>query len=274
MIKGMTGFGVASANVKPWGRLTVEVRSINHRFLDIVFHLPNGFSRLEEDFKKEIEKYLLRGRLTVALHLNGGLAQRACINKALLRQYFLELQRVKQELRLRAEIDINNLMHLPGVWTVEEVQAGAESVTALRVLLRRALDGLARCRQKEGQLVHRDLLGRCHFIKETLQQINTRYAQVLRRRAAQIASPEEQNGFLKSADITEELVRLKFHLKTAMAKLNSSGAVGKETDFIAQEMQREINTVGAKSIDAAVSGKVVQIKSEIEKIREQLQNVE
>ena len=274
MIKGMTGFGAATGNVKPWGRLTLEIRSINHRFLDIVLHLPGGFSRLEDELKQEITKRLVRGRVTCTLNINGGATQKASLNKALLRRYFLELQKVKRELRLREEININNLMHLPGVWTVEEVQAGNESAAAIKLLLKKALDELVRCRQKEGQQMHRDLIGRLRRTREILSQIHARYAQVLRHRVAQIASPEEQNAFLKDADITEELVRLRFHLKSAMARLNSSGAVGKELDFIAQEMQREINTVGAKSIDAAVSGKVVQIKSEIEKIREQLQNIE
>jgi uncharacterized protein (TIGR00255 family) len=274
MIKSMTGFGVASANVKPWGRMTMEVRSINHRFLDIVFHLPGGLACVEDDLKRDIEKRLSRGRITVAVNLSGGVTQKVSVNSALLRQYYLELKKAKDELRLRDEININTLMHLPGIWSVEDIKARKESLPGVRALLKKTLDELTRGRVREGEQIYNDLMARCRMIQDMLAQIQARYKKVLGQKASELSSPDEQNGFLKSADITEELVRLGFHLKSAKAKLNGSVAVGKELDFVAQEMQREINTVGAKSVDAAVSGKVVQIKSEIEKIREQLQNVE
>jgi uncharacterized protein (TIGR00255 family) len=274
MIKSMTGFGTATANVKPWGRMTMEVRSINHRFLDIVFHLPGGLACVEDDLKREIEKRLVRGRVTCAVNLNGGVTQKVSVNKPLLRQYYLELKKAMDELRMRDEISINTLMHLPGVWSVEDIKARKESLPGIKALLKKTLDELTRGRVREGGQIYSDLMARCRMIQETLVQIQVRYKKVIEQKASELESPDEQNGFLKSSDITEELVRLTFHLKSAIAKLNGSQPVGKELDFVAQEMQREINTVGAKSVDAAVSGKVVQIKSEIEKIREQLQNVE
>ena len=274
MIKSMTGFGTATANVKPWGRMTMDVRSINHRFLDIVFHLPGGVTCVEDDLKREIEKRLVRGRITCAVNLNGGVTQKVSVNRALVRQYYLELKKAKDELHLRDDININTLMHLPGIWSVEDIRARKESLPGVKALLKKALDGLTRGRIREGEQIYIDLMARCRIIQETLAQIQARYKKVLEQKASGLSSPDEQNGFLKSADITEELVRLNFHLKSAKSKLSGNVAVGKELDFVAQEMQREINTVGAKSVDAAVSGKVVQIKSEIEKIREQLQNVE
>ncbi|MDD5655125.1 MAG: YicC family protein [Candidatus Omnitrophica bacterium] len=274
MIKSMTGFGTATATVLPWGRMTMDVRSINHRFLDVVFHLPPGLSCVEEDLKREIEKRLGRGRVTCAVNLNGALTQKVSVNKPLLRQYYLELKKAKEDLGLGDEISINTLVHMPGVLSVEDIKARKESLPGMKALLKKALDELSRNRVREGAQIYQDLMARCRMIQETLVQIKVRYKKVVDQRASELASPDEQNGFLKSSDITEELVRLDFHLKSAKAKLNGSQAIGKELDFVAQEMQREINTVGAKSVDAAVSGKVVQIKSEIEKIREQLQNVE
>lgn len=274
MIKSMTGFGTATANIAPWGRVTMDVRSINHRFLDIVFHMPSGFACAEDELKRDIEKRLARGRITCAVNFNGGLAQKVSVNKVLLKQYYLELKKARDELNIKEEISINTLMHLPGLWSVEDIKAGKGSLPGIKALMKKALDELTAGRIREGAQIYRDLMGRCKMIEATLAQIGTRYKKVLEQKASELGSPDEQNGFLKSADITEELVRLGFHIKSAKLKLNGSQAVGKELDFVAQEMQREINTVGAKSVDAAVSGKVVQIKSEIEKIREQLQNVE
>jgi uncharacterized protein (TIGR00255 family) len=271
----MTGFGGKAAKVALLGKVSVELRSTNHKFLEIVTHLPEGFLSLEERIKREIEGRLRRGRITCVVNIAGLEGSGVLINKPLLKNYLTALHGVKRQFGIRDELSINTLVHLPGVLSLAEGKsAKADIWPALRPILAEALGSLCKMRQKEGRSTAVFLKKKTEGLSLALKTVRAKFRKVIQRRLAKINIDEERAAFLKDADITEEMERLAFHIRNFQNKLTKNGAVGKELDFIAQEMQREANTMAAKSIDPAVSAKVVQIKSAIEKIREQVQNIE
>lgn len=275
MIKSMTGFGHSAAVIPAVGKVNIEIRSVNHRFLDVVCHLPDGFSYLEERVTKEIEKKIKRGRVTCLLNIVTVPQEKLLINKRLLREYHASLNRLSRQLNIREPLKLDTLIHLPGVLKIEEQKNYKNKIwSKLRVLLKISVGELAKTRSKEGQALYADLKKRSEQLKVDLEATKSRFKKVIQEKISQIASAEEKIGFLKSADITEEITRVRYHLHNFQNKLGKADPVGKELDFIAQELSRETNTMGAKSIDAIISSNVVGMKSQIEKIREQLQNVE
>jgi uncharacterized protein (TIGR00255 family) len=148
------------------------------------------------------------------------------------------------------------------------------SWSKVKPLVKEALERLVQRRQQEGRALYRDLRMRVEKLDAILKKIKTRFKKAIKQRLGLYNNDIEKNSFLRSSDINEEIVRLSFHLKNFARCLHSKKAVGKELDFILQEMQREANTIGAKSIDTFIASRTVRIKSEIEKMREQVQNVE
>jgi uncharacterized protein (TIGR00255 family) len=275
MINSMTGFGGKSREIPPFGKISVELRSSNHKFLETVLHLPEGFLLLEDRIKKEIEGRVKRGRITCMININASSAPAVYINEKLLKNYLAVLKKIKQQFRVQGEASLDTLIHLPGVLSLAESEVPKERIwPALKSLLAEVVDNFVRTRQKEGLALQKYLKGRVKIIKSDVSLLQDRFKQVLQRETAKLKTPEEKSSFLKDADISEETSRISFHLKNFEHKLSQAGPVGKELDFIAQEMQREANTIGAKSCDSLLSARVVQIKSQIEKIREQVQNVE
>jgi len=275
MIKSMTGFGRREAEIKPFGKILVELRSSNHKFLDIVLHLPEGFLSLEDKVKKEIEPCIQRGRVTCVVNVSGSRANGVIINKGLVRNYLAALKDLKERSHLKGEISLDTLIQLPGVLGLEESAVAKEKVWPhLKALLGAALDDMAAMRQKEGLVLHRHLKKRALILAAYLGSVKQRFQRVIKEKLLRLTSDEERSSFLKDSDITEEIERLAFHIINFKNKIDKNGSIGKELDFISQEMQREANTMGAKSCDKIISQKVVQMKSQIEKIREQLQNVE
>lgn len=275
MINSMTGFGGKSGEIPPFGKISVELRSSNHKFLETVLHLPEGFLLLEDRIKKEIESRVKRGRITCVININASSAPAVYINEKLLKNYLLVLKKIKKEFRVEGEASLDTLIHLPGVLSLAESEVPKERIwPALKSLLTEVVDDFVRTRQKEGLALQKYLKGRVKIIKSDVSLLQNRFKQVLQRETAKLKTSEEKSSFLKDADISEETSRIAFHLKNFEHKLFKAGPVGKELDFIAQEMQREANTIGAKSCDSLLSARVVQIKSQIEKIREQVQNVE
>ncbi len=275
MIRSMTGYAAAEKQISPLGKVSVELRSSNHKFLEVVFHLPEGFLSLEDKIRKEIEGKLKRGRLTCRVAIFSGQASNVIIQKELLRKYVSALRAVAKEFKLRDDIPLDAFLHLPGVVSLAaSVQPEQAIWPRLKPLIRQAVADLDRARYKEGRALSGYLRVRAVAIGRDLEAIKIRYAAALKEKIAALVSNDERSSFQKSSDITEEIERLSFHAHNFLHKLQRSGIVGKELDFIAQEMQRETNTMGAKSFDKHVSARVVQMKSQIEKIREQVQNVE
>jgi len=275
MIKSMTGFGSSEANIPGLGKAGVEMRSVNHRFLDVICHLPEGFSYLEEKIKKEIARKIGRGRITCQFSIIAGTKEKFLINKQLLKEYHHSLDSLRKQLGIKQPLALDTLIHLPGVLSIEEKKGYGNRIwSKLRPLVNAALLGLVRTRSKEGSALYLDLRERSEDLKANLEAIRKRFKKVIREKVSRISAADEQASFIKSSDITEEIVRIRFHINNFKKKIRKSGLVGKELDFIAQELSRESNTMGAKSIDAIISSSVVAMKSQIEKVREQLQNVE
>ncbi|MBU1906335.1 MAG: YicC family protein [Candidatus Omnitrophica bacterium] len=274
-MKSMTGFGSMEAAVAPIGKICVELRSTNHKFLETVFHLPEGLLSLEDKIKRGVASKIKRGRVVCVVTIVGTHLSSGFINQPLLGNYVRMLKKIKKQLRINDEISINTLMHLPGVLSVRESKMSYLRIwPKLRILLNAALVELVKARQKEGKAIGGYLRKRVEIQNQSLEAIKARFKKVIKEKLKLINLDEERASFLKDADITEEIERLGFHIKNFKNKLAKSGPIGKELDFIAQEMQREANTLGAKSIDTKISARAILIKSQIEKIREQVQNIE
>ena len=270
----MTGFARARGIMPSLGRVSLEIRSYNHRFLDIVLHLPEDSLQLEQKFKEGISERIARGHIVCRLEINIHRLKKPVLNKQLIKGYYLSLKQVSQQFNLKQDIDINTLAILPGVWSVQSQQSLSVSWGKIKPLLKEALDRLIKRRQQEGRALYRDLIISTQKLDKILKKIKVRFKRVIRQKLKLYESEEDKNSFLRNSDINEEIVRLVFHLKNFTRCLKSTKAVGKELDFILQEMQREANTTGAKSIDAIISDSVIGMKSQIEKMREQIQNVE
>lgn len=275
MLSSMTGFGSREIDIMPFGKIRVELRSTNHKFLEMVFHLPEGLLSLEDKIKREVEAGVKRGRLSCVINISGGQGAGIAINKTLLRNYIQALKSIKKQFKIKDEISINTLLHLPGVLTQEDNRIPKKRLwPPLKALVKRALEDLIKMRHTEGRSLAKFLKNKVEAVKKSLDIVKRRFKKAIEEKLATLNTAEECSSFLKETDITEEMERLAFHLKNFHNKFSKKGPVGKELDFIAQEMQREANTMAAKSFDAVVASLVVQIKSQIEKIREQVQNIE
>lgn len=275
MMQSMTGFGSKETQIASVGKISVELRSTNHKFLEIVFHLPEGFLSLEDKIKKIIEAKIKRGRVICAINMSGGESSGIQINKSLLKKYLSSLKNIKRELNIIDEVSFNTLIHLPGILSAGKNKIASAGIwKQLKILINKALEDLVKTRQKEGMSLCRHFKKRAEVLKKNLESIKLRFKKAIKDKLGKLSSDEEKAAFLKDTDISEEIERLAFHIQNFKNRLSKSGPIGKELDFIAQEMQREANTMAAKSFDVGVSAIVVQVKGQIEKIREQAQNIE
>jgi uncharacterized protein (TIGR00255 family) len=275
IINSMTGFGCQETEIISLGRISVELRCTNHKFLETVFHLPEGLLSLEDKLKKEIEGGVKRGRIYCAINIKGQLAQGIFVNRKLLKNYLRELNSIKKEFKINDGLSLDSLIRLPGILSLKEDKpVGAHIWEKLQPILSQALTNLLSARHKEGQALAILLKKRSALLKNDLAFIKRRFVVAVKNKLKNIQAEEERVAFLKGADVTEETDRLHFHINNFQHKLAQGGAVGKELDFITQEMQREANTLAAKSFDLIISGRAVEMKSQIEKIREQVQNIE
>ena len=275
MLMSMTGFGSREREVAAFGKIRVELRSTNHKFLETVLHLPEGFLSLEERITKEIENKIKRGRIAGTVSIIDGKPANIFINKRLLKNYIRQIRSIKGQFRIKDEPRLDTLIHLPGVLSLaQDTYSHAKIWPCLKILVNQALAGLQAVRRKEGAALEGYLKIRAQALKVSADIIKRRFKKVTKEKLARLSTDEERSSLLKNIDITEEIERLAFHIKNFASKLSLGGPIGKELDFITQEMQREANTMGAKSCDTQISGQVIKIKSQVEKIREQLQNIE
>jgi len=275
MIRGMTGFGQAEKNLPDISKVRIEIRAANHRFFEPTFHLPEGFSFLEDRIKKLLEKKIRRGRITVHLSWEQKSVDKINISHDLASSYYKSLKSLNKLLGLKDKITLQMIIGLPGVLSLYANQGQKEKLWFyLKDLVSKAIEALLKMRDLEGKAIYKDITKRIEIIGEHLKVIKRRFAEILKEKTQSISSSEELSAFLKDVDVTEEIVRLEAFLKNFLSRIKTSGPCGKELDFISQELQRETNTISAKALDGTISLCVVSMKSEIEKIREQLQNVE
>jgi uncharacterized protein (TIGR00255 family) len=296
-MRSMTGFGRARA-VRGDLQVQAEVRSVNQRFLEIKFNLPRGWNEQEAEFRKLIGGVAARGRIEVSIRSIGPRTSgRLIVNDKLARSYIDELRGLKKRLGLNGEPGLEALISRPEIFQIVEQESHLGPELALgRKALESALKALNVERTREGRSLKRDLSARLTRIQAHVKQIGrlaeeSRHAIIegfqkrVRELLAQPGSDElkmveekrlyEDAAFAaQRADISEELARLQAHLQALGELFSREGAVGKEIEFWLQEVGREVNTVGAKSQNPALSRLTVAIKGELEKMREQVQNVE
>ncbi|MBP9020183.1 MAG: YicC family protein [Syntrophobacterales bacterium] len=293
MIKSMTGYGRAET-IQDGRKWVVEVKSVNHRFLEVFVRLPASLQPLEGEVKKKVGEKLSRGRIEVGVKADSDGDQVGALidlNMPMIRHYHSLLSRMKEALGLRDEITIGMLTGFKDAFIYPEVEVNLESAWAtLEGVLDGALDELAAMREKEGEVIGRDFNQRMDTIERSLDVIASRVPQVvaechkkLSDRVKELLGSVELDESRVSQevailadrmDITEEIVRFKSHMGQFAEMLKSGEAVGRKLDFLLQEMNREVNTMGSKSNDAEISRQVVEIKSELSRLREQVQNIE
>jgi uncharacterized protein (TIGR00255 family) len=290
----MTGYGRAEA-ILDGQKYTVEIKSLNHRFLEISLRLPASLSALEMEIKKKIGEPLLRGKIDVSIRRdvqssaeNG---QYLALNLPLAQNYFNLLMQLKQSLNLQDDIRLEMIAGQKDVFQMAELPQDDSALwQGLATVLEEALAGMMEMRRREGEILSRDLSARLDLMAQLLSRIEAKAPQVvleyqkrLTDRVRELTSglvvdegrlSQEVAFFAEKSDITEEIVRLRSHLGQFLEMLDSEEAIGRKVDFLIQEMGREVNTIGAKSSDADISKQVIEIKSELAKLREQVQNLE
>jgi uncharacterized protein (TIGR00255 family) len=273
MIKGMTGFGaceITTATIKG----TVEVKTVNHRYFDISYYLPTGFGSIEERVRKIIQEEVKRGKVTVAVKINQRSAQTGALNHSAVKRYLEVAKLLEKNYKIKNHLTVSDLLRLPGVIDVQDQSIDVEDVwPSIEKALYRALRSLVLMREREGKTLAKDITDKLRIMSLEIVRIRQR-AKVLLREKKKISTNEEFSSFQKSNDINEELTRLAHYIDETRTLLKGGELVGKKFDFVAQEMQRETNTIGSKVQDQTVSNAVIALKSKIEKIREQSQNVE
>jgi len=273
MIKGMTGFGSADLLVKTL-RGVVEVKSVNHRYLDIIYYLPVGFAYAENKIQQIIGRQIERGRITVSVKINNKPGPAVNFNKETAQQYLKYVASLKRELGIKGELSLPDLIQLPGVVEAKETTIDVEALWPfIEKSINEALKSLLLMRQREGRSLVKDIGGQLRRMSAQIKTIQASVKSIARAKK-KILTEEEFLNYQKSNDVNEEISRLSHHIAEASLLLKSDVAVGKKLDFIAQEMQRETNTIGSKVQDKTVSNAVIAIKTTIEKIREQSQNIE
>lgn len=291
-MKSMTGYGNGVAAF-PGGRISVELRTVNHRFVELKMPLPREFLPWEGELRTAIEATVKRGRIEMTLTITGKSNKAYTIhpNIDLARAYHKALQHLYRELQLKTEIDLAFLTERQDLFqVVEQPQVLTKEIQATKEALQEALASLERQRTREGKFLQRDLRTRTSTLEKIRRTIRERSqaAQGVARQKLQdrvtalLRGVEIDNSRLlqeiitltQKSDITEEIVRLDSHLKALNDLLRAAEPVGKRIEFLLQEIQREVNTIGAKSDDVTIRHAVVNAKEEVEKMREQVQNVE
>lgn len=273
MIKGMTGFGNATFTLKQIkGQL--EIKSQNHRYFDIAFYLPSGFAAVEDKMRQLLEQDLRRGRVTLSLRITQKPSLNISFNKMVIKEYLRQSKALRQEFDLKNDLGLADLIKMPGVVETSEVliEVG-ELWPAIEKGLIRSIKSVAMMRQREGKSMTADMRDVLRRMTAQIKMIKDRIKDILSEKK-KFLTVDEFTSFQKSNDVNEEVSRLAHFVDEFKGLLTSNVSVGKKLDFVAQEMQRETNTIGSKVQDKIVSNAVIALKSKIEKLREQSQNVE
>lgn len=291
MIKSMTGFGRGTAAGENFTAI-VEMRSVNNRNLDIHWRAPQELAAWEIPLKKQVQAAISRGRvdLTITLMQTGEVGYE--VNRPLLRGYLNALRQIREEFGLAGEVDLATIARLPGILQPSSVDKSLDEtvVRGVEEALTQALAALVAMRAVEGHELQKELLERIRRIEHQLSiieansaTITDHYREKMRARMAEILEnvsldetrmAQEIAYLAERTDITEEIARLRSHLPQLRDLISGDGEIGKKLDFLLQETNREANTILSKSADLAICDAAIEIKTEVEKLREQAQNVE
>lgn len=289
-MESMTGYSKKETRLEA-GVLSVEILSENNRYLDLTLNLPEPLMQYTEELKRLIAGDLRRGRVRIVVRLNGSNATAALgYNSEVLKKYYWALTELAHELKIEQPVTLQNLLSFPDIFKADIVALDLdEIITQVKTLLSSAVTELVAMRRREGEFLAQDLqnhleiiLSKCDEVEALSRQSRQEYFSKYRQNLAELCRDcqldenriiQEAGMLAKKLDITEECTRLRSHVQQFHLLLKNSEPVGKQMSFLAQEMNREISTIGAKSESAAIAHLVVFLKDELEKIREQIQNV-
>ena len=293
MIKSMTGFGRGEASGTQV-RYEVDLRGVNGRFLEVRFRLPQEVSRMEADLRAQVSRSIRRGRIDITVNRTQSKDPETTVivNRDVVARYLDAASLLAREFQLPGSLTLESALAFPGAVRIEVKRDGVEGEQdVLMSALRGALTAFEGCRTSEGGRLREDLMERVRAVESELAGIEEaargmpfEYSARLRKRLADLlegvhldeARLAQEAAYLAGrSDVTEEIVRLRAHLRQAMEHLETGDQpAGKPLDFLVQEMHREVNTIGSKSEDLRISQAVLRIKAEVEKVREQVQNIE
>jgi len=293
-MKSMTGYGRGEC-AQDGFKVTVELSSVNRKQTEISVYLPRELEALESRVRDEVNRQISRGRLTVKVLLHaadGNWQGRIRLNAPRAKAYARELSRLAKELKLSGPVTLDVLIRAPGVLQTDDEIADDEAFwPAVEKALRKGLAALVRMREREGAHLSKDLQKRMGIIRKSVERVQKQAPEVLKRYQEQLRERVRNAGlempavdderllkeivyFTDRSDISEEVTRLQSHFQQFEDCVKSKEPIGRTLDFLTQEMNREVNTVGSKANDSLISREVVVLKAELEKFREQAQNVE
>jgi len=287
----MTGYGLGKAPFAS-GLITVEIKSLNYRYLEIIVRLPEEISYFEKKIKELIQQRISRGRISVIVNIekNDASDYKLKVNKKLVNTYYKTLKNIKRDFKLKDNLTLADILKCPDIITIEKkVHPDYKKWNKAKKAFEDSTKDLLKSRIAEGKFIFKDLSTRANNIAKLLKKIKKRLPLVIKNQRSRylkkvtviekVESKTKKNNneffsLAQSYDITEEITRINAHIKTLKKSMTKDSEVGKKLDFIAQELIREANTVAAKTQDYCITSSVIEIKAEIEKIREQVQNVE
>lgn len=294
MIKSMTGYGMAEQDL-PLGKVAIEVRSLNHKYLDISLRLPRGFSILEPQIREIVKKAVYRGRVDLTMRIDSSASvlprYRLEADAHLAEEYIRVLDEIKERFGLKGEVTLDHIAAVREIVPFLEVKEDTEVYwREISSVTEQALGALEDSRRKEGEVLEADLRGRLQELQRLMEEIKekaplvvTAYRERLRERVRALLEgsdfderrfQQEVAYFAERSDISEEVIRMQSHLRQFESKLAEEGPAGRGLDFILQEMNREVNTIGSKATDVDITQRVIALKGELERMREQVQNIE
>ncbi|HEY1581875.1 MAG TPA: YicC/YloC family endoribonuclease [Chthoniobacterales bacterium] len=291
-MRSMTGYGRGESE-RSGAKVSVEINSVNRRQSDIVINLPRDLSVLEPRVRQIVAERVVRGRTNVVISFDpgGSPPRNLALDRELARSYHADMRALQEELSVPGEINISMILQAPGVMRFSEDGIEPNEVwPTIEEALVPALDELIRMREREGKHLAKDLIQRLKIVRQSLKEVRKlhpgvteKYRETLLERIEKAGFDLEPNDdrlmkevafFADRSDVSEELTRLESHLAQFAHHLRRDEPVGRTLEFITQEISRELNTLGAKAGDAEISRHVVACKAEVEKIREQIQNLE
>lgn len=287
----MTGFGAGKSKIN-FGTITVEIKTLNYRYLEISTRIPESIQSFEKKIKNLIHKKIKRGRVVLSLNIGNdnendfGIK----INKNVASKYCAALKKLKKEFKIGDQITVGEILNFPEIIEYKRKRYDLSKYwSKVKTVINKALSDLFKSRKEEGRIIYNDLSKRVRAIETLTNRIKKRLPVVLKDKKGRFLKHLKGSNakdlddeklkldlaaYVRNSDITEEITRIDAHLKNFKNSLKSNDEIGRKLDFIAQELNREANTVAAKSQDYQISKAVIEVKAEIEKIREQVQNVE
>lgn len=292
MIKSMTGFGRCEIVTTEY-KISVEMKAVNHRYLDLGIKMPKKFNYFEAGIRNLLKNYIQRGKVDVYINYEDYTEENLCLkyNSSLAAEYMDAFKQMKEQFGIENDVKVSMLARMPEVLTMEQVPEDEEQIwKQISEAVTGAAEKFVESRIQEGEKLKEDLLGKLSYMEELVAFIEARSPEILKeyreRLEAKVKELLESSAIDESriaAEVTmyadkicvdEEMVRLHSHIDATRKELLDGGSVGRKLDFIAQEMNREANTTLSKSTDLEVSDRAIALKTEIEKVREQIQNIE